>query len=191
MAVELKRKPFTLEQYHQMIRTGLLVEGDRVELINGEILEMAAIGSKHSSQVNRLNRIFAKRLITQGIDEDVLISVQNPVELGPKSEPEPDVAVLKGSEDCYEMRHPQPSDVLLIIEVSDSTLEFDRDVKGPLYASSGIQEYWLINLQIGVIEVHRQPATNGYGQVEILQRGEAIASQAVPQLSFTVDELLV
>lgn len=191
MAVELKRKPFTLGQYHQMIETGVLAEGDRVELIDGEILEMAAIGSKHSSQVNRLNRLFSKRLITQGIDEEVLISVQNPVELGPRSEPEPDVALLQGAEERYALRHPQSSDVLLLIEVSDSTVEFDRDVKGPLYASSGIQEYWLINLQVGVIEVHRQPATNGYGQVEILRRGEAIASKAIPQLSFTVGELLV
>jgi len=190
VAVELKRKPFTLGQYHQMIETGVLAEGDRVELINGEILEMAAIGSKHSSQVNRLNRVFSKRLITEGIDEEILISVQNPVELGPRSEPEPDVALLRGSEKRYELRHPQPSDVLLLIEVSDSTVEFDRDIKGPLYASSGIQEYWLINLQASRIERHRQPSATGYGLVEILRGGEAISSQAIPQISFTVDELL-
>jgi len=190
VAVELKRKPFTLGQYHQMIEAGVLAEGDRVELINGEILETAAIGSKHSTQVNRLNRIFSKRLVTEGLDEEILISVQNPVELGPRSEPEPDVALLRGAEKRYELRHPQPSDVLLLIEVSDSTVEFDRDVKGLLYASSGIQEYWLINLQADRIERHRQPSANGYGQVEIFRGGEAIASQTIPQLSFTVGELL-
>lgn len=92
----LKRVSFTLEQYHQMIRAGVLVEGERVELIDGEIVAMAAIGSKHSAQVNRLNRVFSKRLMLEGLDEEVLIPVQNPVELGPHSEPQPDVAWLRG-----------------------------------------------------------------------------------------------
>jgi Uma2 family endonuclease len=185
MVLQLKRRQFTLEQYHQMIATGLIPEGDRVELIDGEILEMAAIGSRHAAQVNRLTRLFSRQL-----GDDVLVSVQNPLEIGPRSEPEPDVVLLRGRADYYESGHLQPSDVYFVIEVADSTVDFDRNVKALTYARSGIVEYWLVNLTIDAIEVYRQPAPNGYQFVETKQRGESIGLAALSDVTFTIDQLL-
>jgi Uma2 family endonuclease len=184
MTLQLKHRQFTLSQYHQMIATGVLTEGDRVELIDGEILEMAAIGSKHTAQVKRLNRLLSSRL-----DPSILISIQDPIELGPRSEPEPDVALLRWRADYYESSHPQPADVYLVIEVADSTIGFDREVKAPLYARSGIVEYGLINLQTDEIEVYRQPTSEGYQSVEMYHRGGAIALTTLPDLTLTVDQI--
>jgi Uma2 family endonuclease len=182
---ELKRRLFTLSQYHQMIASGVLVEGERIELIDGEILEMAAIGSKHGAQVKRLNRLFSGLL-----ESSVLVSIQDPIELGPRSEPEPDVALLRWRADFYESSHPQASDVYLVIEVADSTLEYDRSVKAPLYARSEIFEYWIINLQDSVIEVHRQPSSSGYQVIQSYRRGMEIEVMALPGLGLTVDRIL-
>jgi Uma2 family endonuclease len=185
MTLELKRRQFDVGQYHHMIATGVLREGDRIELIEGEILEMAAIGSQHAAQVKRLNRLFSRRLI-----DEILIAIQNPVELGPRSEPEPDVALLRWRADYYADSHPQPADVYLVIEVADSTVEYDRQVKAPLYARSGIVEYWLIDISAETIEIYRQPTPDGYQQIEIGRRGMAIGVTALPDLTFTVDQLL-
>ncbi len=185
MTLELKRRQFTTTQYHQMIETGVLREGDRVELIEGEILEMAAIGSKHAAQVRRLSRLFSHRF-----GDEVLVSVQNPVELEPRSEPEPDVALLRWRGDYYETEHPQPSDIYLVVEVADSTAEFDRKVKAPLYARNGIDEYWLIDLNMEEIAVYRQPAPEGYQWMETMQRGQKIGVMSLPNTEFTVDEIL-
>jgi Uma2 family endonuclease len=189
----LQRRQFSLEQYHQMITTGVISEGERVELIDGEILEMAAIGSKHSAQVNRLNRLFSR-----SFGDDVLVSVQNPLELGPRSEPEPDVVLLRWRADYYEASHPQPSDVYLVIEVADSTVEFDRNVKALAYARGGIGEYWLVNLGTDAIEVYGQPTSQGYQCVETKYRAESIMVAALSDglgstaghRAFTVDQLL-
>jgi Uma2 family endonuclease len=182
---ELKRRLFTIDQYHQMIASGVLTEGDRVELINGEILEMVAIGSRHGAQVKRLNRLFSGLL-----EPSVLISVQDPVELGPRSEPEPDVALLRWRDDFYATSHPQASDVYLVIEVADSTLDYDRSVKALLYSRSDIFEYWIVNLQDNVIEVHRQPSQSGYQLIQSYQRGIDIEIMALPGLGLTVDRIL-
>jgi Uma2 family endonuclease len=182
---ELKRRLFTIDQYHQMIASGVLTEGDRVELINGEILEMVAIGSRHGAQVKRLNRLFSGLL-----EPSVLISVQDPVELGPRSEPEPDVALLRWRDDFYATSHPQASDVYLVIEVADSTLDYDRSVKALLYSRSDIFEYWIVNLQDNVIEVHRQPNPSGYQIIQSYRRGMDIEVMALPGLGLTVDRIL-
>jgi Uma2 family endonuclease len=182
---ELKRRLFTIDQYHQMITSGVLTEGDRVELIDGEILEMVAIGSKHGAQVKRLNRLLSGLL-----ESSVLVSVQDPVELGPRSEPQPDVALLRWRADFYETSHPQASDVYLLIEVADSTLDYDRSVKALLYSRSDIFEYWIVNLQDNVIEVHRQPSQSGYQLIQSYQRGIDIEIMALPGLGLTVDRIL-
>jgi Uma2 family endonuclease len=184
MVLELKRKQFDVTQYHQMIATGLLCEGDRLELIEGEILEMAAIGSRHSAQVNRLNRLLS------GVLPDVMIAVQNPIELGPRSEPQPDIVLLRWRDDYYEASHPQPEDCLLVIEVADSTLEFDRDVKAPMYSRSGIGEYWLVDVQGQAIECYRQPTKLGYQQMVRYGRGGSLSPVEFPSLSLRVDQIL-
>jgi Uma2 family endonuclease len=192
MVLELKRKQFDVTQYHQMIATGLLCEGDRLELIEGEILEMAAIGSRHSAQVNRLNRLLS------GVLPDVMIAVQNPIELGLRSEPQPDIVLLRWRDDYYEVSHPTPEDCLLVIEVADSTLEFDsrsgrlsqRDVKAPMYSRSGIGEYWLVDLQGQAIECYRQPTELGYQQMVRYGRGGSLSPIEFPHLSLRVDQIL-
>jgi Uma2 family endonuclease len=185
MVVELKRRQFTIQQYRQMLTSGVLQEGDRVELIEGEILEMAAVGSRHTSQVKRLNRIFSTR-----IAPSILISVQDPIELGPRSEPQPDLALLRFQADFYQSAHPQAEDVYLLVEVADTTLEYDRTIKAPMYAQAGIREYWIVNLVDGLIEVYTQPHHQNYQQITRYRRGQTIAIQALPGLVFDVSEIL-
>lgn len=124
----LTRYLLNIKQYHQMIQHGILTENDKIELIKGELITMSPVGIKHVAFVNRLNRIFHRELADQ-----VLISMQNPVSLGEQSEPKPDLVLLKPSADDYESKNPQIEDILLIIEVSDTTLKYDRTVKIPLY----------------------------------------------------------
>jgi len=150
---------FTVADYHRMTEAGLFHENPRVELIQGQIIDMAAIGSPHFGMVNRLTRLLVPLVRAHG-----LVSVQNPVRLDPGSEPQPDIAILKPRADDYETGVPGPDDVLLPIEVADTSLDFDRDVKVPLYAQSGIAEYWIVNLPERIVKVHREPtrATNSY-----------------------------
>jgi Uma2 family endonuclease len=168
-----------------MIETGILTEFDRVELIRGEIVEMAAIGRRHASCVNRLVRV-----CTQGLGDRVILSPQNPIELSDRSEPQPDIALLHPRDDFYESRHPQPSDIFLLIEVADTTIETDREVKIPLYAEANIPELWIVNLNEQCVEVYRHPTGCEYGTVQTFRRGESLSILAFPELAIVVDDLL-
>ena len=141
MTSYLQRKLFSVAEYYQLAQVGILKDTDRVELINGEIITMSPINSPHGGMVNRLTRLFFKLL-----NDQVTITVQNPITLDNYSEPEPDLVIAKFDEDDYEKKHPQPADILLVIEVADSTLEKDRSTKCPLYAKTGIEEYWIVDL---------------------------------------------
>ncbi len=185
MSVQLLRRKFTVKQYHQMIEAGILTENDRVELLRGEIVEMASIGRRHAACVNRLTELFVLRLA-----QAVIVGVQNPVELEDNSEPQPDIALLRRRDDFYEAGHPQSEDVLLLVEVADTTIEFDREVKIPLYAESGISEVWLVDLNGQCLEVYRQPLSNSYQSIQKYYRGQSLTLQAVPDVIFTVDEVL-
>ncbi len=185
MSVQLLTRKFSTSQYHQMLETGILTESDRVELIRGEIVEMAAIGRRHASQVRRLNAFFSAQL-----GERAIVDVQNPIELSDRSEPQPDIALLHPREDFYELRHPQPHDVFLIVEVADTTIETDRQIKIPLYAEAQIIEVWLINLNEQCVEVYRHPQANEYTAVRIFHRGESLSILAFPELAIAVDDLL-
>jgi Uma2 family endonuclease len=179
------RRRFTSAEYHAMAEAGILAEDERVELIAGEIVRMAPIGSRHAGGVKRLNR-----RLTRGLGERALISVQDPIAIGDDSEPEPDVAVLRPRDDDYAQSHPRPADVLLIIEVADSSVAYDRDVKLPLYAQAGIIEAWLACLDERRVEIHRDPAATGYRNVRILRPGDRIAPLAFPDFELTVEEIL-
>ena len=133
MAVQLLRRRFTVHEYHLMGQAGILVEDDRLELLEGEIVELAPIGSRHQAAVNRLNALFSSRLAA-----GALVNVQGPVRLGDHSEPQPDVMLVRRRSDFYETAHPEPADVLLLVEVSDTSIEYDRQVQLPLYARHGI-----------------------------------------------------
>ena len=174
---------FTVHDYHRMGEAGILHEDDRVELIEGEIVEMAAIGTRHFSCVNRLNR-----LLVMSVGDQAVVSVQNPVRLNEHTEPQPDVTVIRPRD--YRESLPEPEDVLLLIEVSDTTLAYDRGVKLPLYASAGIGEVWIVNLPAETIERYTEPSSNGYRRVEQARRGQTLAPTALPGLTPTVDEVL-
>jgi len=187
MVIEVVRRRFTVEEYHQMAQTGILSEDDRVELIGGEIFHMAPIGSRHAGYVNRLTQLFAK-----AVTEQAVLSVQNPIRLSGTSEPEPDLALLQPNPDFYANRHPETDDVLLLVEVSDTSVAFDREVKLPAYARAGIPEVWVVNLEADQVELYRTPAPDEYRESRTLKRGseKPFSPQAFPSLALTVAQVL-
>lgn len=158
-----------------MVPAGLLREDDRVELIEGEIIEMSALGSPHASCVGLLTRQFSA-----WVGEQALVWVQNPVRLSELSEPQPDVMLLRPRSDCYAKGHPGPADVLLLVEVSDSSLAYDRQVKVPLYARAGVVEVWTVDLVAQVVEVYREPVPGGYAEVFGVNLGGSVVPLAFP-----------
>jgi len=185
MLAKAKRKMFTTDEYHYMIEAGVLREDDRLELIQGEIFEMAAIGSYHASCVGRLTRLFSANF-----SEDVIVWVQNPVCIKQHSEPEPDVSLLKPRSDFYAGRHPEPKDVMLIVEVADTSLEDDRDMKIPLYAKAGIREVWIVNLKASCVEVYTNPLSGEYRNVRIFRKGSVLSPGIFPDTEINVDDII-
>jgi Uma2 family endonuclease len=185
MALTLVRHRFSVDEYERMIEHGILTENDRVELIRGEIIEKMAIGDPHAASVKRLNRLLGATLAGR-----TLISIQDPIRLI-DSEPEPDVALLLPQADFYLSGKPRPADILLLIEVSDSSLEYDRQVKLPMYAEAGISEFWIVNFEDDCLEVYRQPTAAGiYNDVRYLQRGQTVDIVALPGTMLAVDDIL-
>jgi len=180
----LRHRLLTVDEYHKMGEAGILCEDDRVELIEGELIDMAPIGSSHASMVMWLISSLSTTLSGRAI-----ISPQNPVRLGERSEPQPDVTILRYRPDFYRTSHPQPKDVLLLIEVSDSTVRYDREIKVPLYAHHGIPEVWLIDLQQEHVEIYLQPSKDGYRQLIKPTRDERIAPSLLPEVSLLIADL--
>jgi Uma2 family endonuclease len=185
MPATVTTRRFNVEEYHRMAEAGVLHPAERVELIEGEIVQMAAIGSRHAECVDRLNR-----LLVRGIEDRGTVRVQNPVRLSDHSEPEPDIALVRPRPEGYADRHPGPGDTLLIIEVADATLALDRKVKVPLYAQAGIPECWIVDLEADVIDVHRTLQGREYAHVERHHRGDRIRPGAFPDLRLAVDEIM-
>lgn len=184
MSVQLLRRKFTVMQYHKMIEAGILKEDERIELIRGEIIEINPVSSRHAACVSRLTQLFLFRL-----SQSVIVSCQNPVELD-DSELLPDISLLRRKADFYESGHPQPQDILLLVEVADTTVESDRQIKIPLYAENGIIEVWLVDINEQCIEVYREPSANGYQNVQRFVRGQNLSILAFPEIIITVDEVL-
>lgn len=181
----IERPLFTTSEYYHMASAGTLSHDDRVELIEGKIIPMIPIGSHHAGTVSRLNQQFSQK------DQPVfLVSVQNPVRLSDYSEPVPDIALLRPRSDFYTQSHPQPEYVLLIIEVADTSLVYDREVKAPLYGQSGIVELWIVDLAHDCVWVYRRPSPIGYQEVRQLERGQQVVVQAMPRVVLAVDDLL-
>jgi Uma2 family endonuclease len=185
MSVQLAKRYFSVTEYYRMAEAGILTEDDRVELIEGEIVKMSPIGSLHAACVKRLNKLLQRQF-----GDDAVIGVQDPIRLSDFSEPEPDVALLRPRADLYAQAHPTPDDVLLIIEVADTTVLSDRNVKVPLYARAGIPEVWLIDLPQEVVEIYARPAEGGYQVQRQARRGEQLTAETLAQLSLTVDAVL-
>lgn len=178
------RHKLSVEDYHRLGEVGILSEDSRVELLEGELIEMAPIGGPHMAVVNRLNRLLVLAVGDLGV-----VSVQNPVRLPPHSEPQPDVAILKPRAGDAASAVPGPDDVLLMIEVADTTLTFDRTTKLNLYAKAGIAECWIVNLQSRCIEVYREPTAEGYSNKVDFQIGETVSPQALPAVQLAVTEI--
>ena len=186
MAVELiTRRRFTVDEYHRMLETAILREGERIELIRGELIQKMTIGPGHVGCVSFLNERLVGRLADR-----TLLSVGGPIVILPDSEPEPDITLLKRRPDFYRRAHPRPEDVLLVVEVADSSCRYDRNVKRPLYAEAGIAEYWIVDLVGELVEIHRQPEGGAYRHVERIGRGSSVSPQAFPDVVLTVDEIL-
>ena len=185
MAGQLLRRRFTVSEYHRMGQAGILGEDDRLELLEGEIVEMAPIGSRHQAVVDRLTSLFFNR-----VGDAAVVRVQGSVRLEDDSEPQPDLLLLQRRTDFYASAHPGSEDVLLLVEVSDTSAEYDREVKLPLYARHGIKEVWLVGLDAGTIEVYRAPTVQGYQEVSQAGRGQRISPVAFPKMELAVEDII-
>lgn len=179
---------FTVDEYYKMAEVGILGPNERVQLIEGIIFQMPAIGPRHAYNVNRLTRMFWMRLGDRGD-----VRNQSPVRLANRAEPEPDIAVVTAYPDdpkTYESRHPTTEETLLVVEIADSTLTFDLGEKARMYSRRGLRELWVVDLQGHRLVVHREPTPDGYANVRTLSRDETIVPLAFPDITCTVDEIL-
>jgi len=183
MAIEIERtRKFTADEFERMVQLGIFREDERLELIGGDIVEMAPIGHRHAACIANLNEFFVT-----GLGKRALVWGQGPARVAIDSVPEPDLALLRRR--SYRTGAPRPEDVLLIVEVAESSLRYDRTVKLRLYASAGIREYWIVGVDGEWIDVHRSPEGEGYRERRRATRGERVAPAAFPDLSVAVDDV--
>lgn len=175
---------FSVDEYHKMIELGMLKDCEKAEIIEGELIKKMTVGDRHAFVVDVINRIFNRIL-----PDEILVRIQNPVRLSDFNEPEPDI-VLADLTKYDGKRHPRPAEILLLVEVSDSTLKYDRDKKLPLYAEARIGEVWIINLISEIVEVHTKPEYGVYQSVRIYRRGEEVRAESVAGLTMATDSVL-
>lgn len=185
MPADITKRLFDVDDYHRMAEAGILSEDDRVELIDGEILAMTPIGPRHNASVNRANHTLGKI-----VGDHAIVQVQGSVRLDRFREPQPDIALLRPQPDFYASRLPGPPDILLLIEIAESSLHYDREVKARIYAQSGVQEYWLIDLDDRSASCYRDPRGGAYQTLRQCHPGQSIAPEALPQCAIAVDMLL-
>jgi hypothetical protein len=185
MSVTLPRRLFTAEEFRGMAEAGLLGKNDRLELVDGVIVEMTPIGHRHAGCVRKLNELF------HGVLGQVHIDVQNPLGISQGNEFYPDVVLLERREDAYAGAIPEAKDALLVVEVADTTLEYDRTVKLPRYAAAGVREVWIVDLASNRIWVHRAPLEGDYGEVFEARAGDILTISAIPGFEVKVSNILV
>jgi Uma2 family endonuclease len=185
MSVTVSKKRFTADEYQQMGRVGILSEDDRVELIDGEIIAMTPTGPRHGASVDRTTRAFVTRA-----GDSAIVRVQGSVRLNVYSESEPDLVLLRPGADFYASAHPGPADILLIVEVAHSSIDSDRDFKGPFYARASVHEYCLADLNENVLHCFSTPKDGAYQNVREYRRGQSIAPLLLPDCVILVDDLL-
>jgi len=176
---------FSVDEYYQMIELGLITDYEKAEIIDGELIKKMTIGDRHAAAVN-----FLTRFLIKNVPDNVMVSIQNPLRMSDYNEPEPDI-VLADLTKYDGKRHPRPAEVILVVEVSDASLKYDRNVKLPLYAAAEIPEVWIINLQNNIVEVHQKPSIDIYQLTTVFKTGEQIVSDVLPDLKIEVDEILV
>jgi Uma2 family endonuclease len=182
--LEIPRRLFSTDEYHRMGEAGILGPDDRVELLEGEIARMAPIGSWHAGTVAAIDHLFAQR-----VGKEAIVWVQNPIVLPPYSEPQPDITLLKPRVDFYRLTPAVASDILLVIEVSDTSLTYDRDVKIPLYARHGIAEAWLIDKQAQTVSIFLVPGDSGYRRLLTPARNATVSPSLLPHISIPISDL--
>ncbi|MFL5733663.1 MAG: Uma2 family endonuclease [Chloroflexia bacterium] len=182
----LTRRLFTLEEYERMIDAGVFDEDERIELIRGEIVQMAPIGLPHAACVARLTALMAQTVLARAI----IWPQNNPIYLPPSSRPEPDLTLLRWRDDYYAGNPPDPEDVILVVEVADTSIAYDRRVKGRLYAEAAIPEYWIANLQDQIFDVYTQPVDGVYKRVRKARRGETLPLPGDLEGSANVTDIL-
>jgi Uma2 family endonuclease len=179
------RHRITVDEFERMIAANVWPEDERLELIEGELVRMSPINARHAAAVKPLTELLRDQL-----GKRALVGVQDPIVLDDQSEPEPDISVLRRRPDYYANAHPSPADVLLVVEVSDTTLEYDRDVKARLYARVGIPEMWVVDLNGERVIVFRDPEKGEYARRETMKRGAEFAPAAFPDVTLRVDDVL-
>jgi len=184
LLLTLPRHKLSLEDYYKMGEAGILGEDSRVELIEGELIDMAPIGSRHVRAVNILTELLVPQ--ARGV---AVVSVQNPVSLPPDNGPQPDIALLKPRADDYGDSLPTAQDVLLIIEVADTTAKYDREVKAALYARHGVQEFWLVDLQEKAVEIYQEPGSKRYRKLLRPESVETISPVSLPDVHVPLGEI--
>ena len=185
---EPRLRPFTVDEYYKMAEVGILRPDERVQLIEGMVIQMPPGGPDHFSAVDWIAELFGDRLRSR-----VRIRVQGPIDLAERSHPEPDVALIRRPTTrgrAYRVTHPTGADLFLAIEVADSTLRFDLGEKALMYARHGVADLWVVDLQGDRVVVHREPTSDGYGSVESVMRGQSFSPLAFPDVPFSVDEIL-
>ncbi len=185
MSLPISKYYFTVAEFERMGEAGVFTKDARLELIEGEIIEMSPIGSRHAACVK-----FLSRFLNRTVGDIALVSTQDPIRLNDFSEPEPDLALLRLRDDFYREAHPTPADVLLIIEVADTTLAYDRQVKMPLYAKAGVAETWIVNLLEEQIEVYAGLAGGTYQTIVNFRRGEEACAHTIANLAISVADVL-
>jgi hypothetical protein len=186
MAVEVlaRRRRFTRAEYYRMVEAGILGERDRVELIKGEIVEMSPIGRRHNAFVGNLNQLLVTRLAGR-----VIVWVHSSIALAEDTEPQPDLAVLRRGAVSYKERDAWAEDALLVIEVADSSLAYDRSTKLRLYAEAGIPEYWVVDCAAETVEVHRGPGPDSYREVTLVAGVATLRPQAFPDVELRTTDI--
>ncbi len=185
MAMPHAAHRFTVDEYHRMGQAGVFHEDERVELIDGQVVEMSPIGPRHAACVDRLTRQLSAHLA-----EHAIVRVQNPIVLGRHAAPQPDVSLLRLPIERYAVAHPEAADTLLAVEVADTSVDYDRSVKIPLYAGAGIPEAWLVNLPADLVEVFREPRRGRYTEIRTARRGETLTPLPLAGLTLQVDDIL-
>ena len=178
---------FTVSEYHRMAEAGIFTEDDRVELIDGKVVVTSPIGPRHAACVRKLAALIRERIAGRVL----LVGVQDPISLSEHSEPLPDISVVRAREDFYANGHPRPEDILVLFEVADASVMYDRNTKLPLYARAGVGEVWVVDLVRNAVDVYSSPGASGYETHQRCQRGATASSIALPELNIPVDEILV
>jgi len=184
MTVHIPRKLFTVTEYARMRETGILSEDDRVELLDGEIRIMSPIGPLHAAIVKRFNK-----LLSALVGTDAIVGVQDPIQLNAYGEPQPDITVLQPRPDFYAQSHPVVDDIFFVIEVSDTTLDYDRDEKLPKYAQANITEAWIVDVSAQTIEQYTQPRGEKYLLKQIFEPSDSITSHSFPKIRLKLNDI--